>query len=209
MQELPGTPDCPSPTLLEDDLEVRRPISWNLSVCTDIYCRNGHPCPTIHLRRLQETIMTRYVVLLTTSHVDTDIYCRNGHPRPTIHLRCLQETITTRYVVLLTASCVDTDVYCRNGHPRPTIHLRCLQETITTRFVVLLTASRVDTDVYCRNSHPCLMSRPCPTPVTRPVERSVSLDVFLFYRSNPDLAHHSRSWTCIAHLSSAKSILDP
>ena len=50
-----------------------------------------------------------------------------------------------------------------------------------------------------------MLSRPCPTPVTRPV----SLEVFLFYQSNLDLMHHSRSRTCIVHLSSAKSILDP
>ena len=66
--------------------------------------------------------MTRFVVLLTASHINTNVYCRNGHPCLTIHLRCLQETITTRFVVLLTASHIDTDVYCRNGHPRPTIH---------------------------------------------------------------------------------------
>ena len=55
----------------------------------------------------------------------------------------------------------------------------------------------------------CLLSRPCPTLDTCPVERPVSPEVFLFYWSNPDLAHHSRSRTCIMHLSSAKSILDP
>ena len=54
-----------------------------------------------------------------------------------------------------------------------------------------------------------VLSRPCPTLVTRPVEKLVSPEVFLFYRSNPGLAHHSQSWTCIAHLTSAKSILDP
>ena len=53
------------------------------------------------------------------------------------------------------------------------------------------------------------VSRPCPTPVTHPVERPVTLEVFLFYQSNPNLMHHSQSWTCIAHLTSAKSILDP
>ena len=53
------------------------------------------------------------------------------------------------------------------------------------------------------------LSRPCPTPVTRPVERPVSPEVFLLYWSNPDLVHHSQSWTCIMHLTSAKSILDP
>ena len=53
------------------------------------------------------------------------------------------------------------------------------------------------------------LSRPCPTPVTCPVERPVSPEVFLFYRSNLDLTHHSWSQTCIAHLTSTKSILDP
>ena len=53
-----------------------------------------------------------------------------------------------------------------------------------------------------------MLSRPCPTLITRLVKRLVSLEVFLFYQSYPDLAHHSQSWTCIAHLSSAKSILD-
>ena len=53
------------------------------------------------------------------------------------------------------------------------------------------------------------LSRPCPTPDSHPVERPVSLEVFLFYRSNLDLVHHSQSRTCITHLSSAKSILDP
>ena len=53
------------------------------------------------------------------------------------------------------------------------------------------------------------MSRPWPTPVTHPVERLVSLEVFLLYWSNLDLAHHSQSQTCIMHLTSAKSILDP
>ena len=54
-----------------------------------------------------------------------------------------------------------------------------------------------------------ILSRPCPTLDTRPVERPVSPEVFLFYRSNLDLTHHSQSRTCIAHLSSAKSILNP
>ena len=54
-----------------------------------------------------------------------------------------------------------------------------------------------------------IVSRPCPTLVTRPVERPVSLELFLLYQSSPDLAHHSQSRTCIAHLTSAKSILDP
>ena len=53
-----------------------------------------------------------------------------------------------------------------------------------------------------------IVSRPCSTPVTHPIKRPVSLEVFLLYWSSLDLAHHSRSWTCIAHLSSAKSILD-
>ena len=53
------------------------------------------------------------------------------------------------------------------------------------------------------------VSRPCPTPDTHLVKRPVSLEVFLLYWSSPDLAHHSRSWTCITHLTSAKSILDP
>ena len=53
------------------------------------------------------------------------------------------------------------------------------------------------------------MSRPCPTPVTHPVKRLVSLEVFLLYQSSPDLAHHSWSQTCIVHLTSTKSILDP
>ena len=54
-----------------------------------------------------------------------------------------------------------------------------------------------------------MLSRPCPTLVTRLVERLVSLEVFLLYWSSLDLAHHSRSQTCIAHLTSTKSILDP
>ena len=52
------------------------------------------------------------------------------------------------------------------------------------------------------------LSRPCPTLDTHPVKKPVSSEVFLLYWSSPDLAHHSRSQTCIAHLSSAKSILD-
>ena len=52
------------------------------------------------------------------------------------------------------------------------------------------------------------MLRPCPTPVTHPVKRLVSPEVFLLYWSSLDLAHHSQSQTCIMHLSSAKSILD-
>ena len=54
-----------------------------------------------------------------------------------------------------------------------------------------------------------ILSRPCPTLVTHLVKRPVSPEVFLFYQSKLDLTHHSQSWTCIAHLSSAKSILDP
>ena len=54
-----------------------------------------------------------------------------------------------------------------------------------------------------------ILSRPCPTLVTHPVERPVSPEVFLSYRSNPDLLHHSQSRTCIVHLTSTKSILDP
>ena len=57
-------------------------------------------------------------------------------------------------------------------------------------------------------SHPPCLSRPCPTLVTRLVKKLVSPEVFLFYQSNLDLAHHSWSRTCIVHLSSAKSILD-
>ena len=53
------------------------------------------------------------------------------------------------------------------------------------------------------------LSRPCPTPVTCLVERLVSLEVFLLYQSSLDLTCHSQSRTCIAHLTSAKSILDP
>ena len=53
------------------------------------------------------------------------------------------------------------------------------------------------------------VSRPCSTLVTRPVERPVSLEVFLLYWSSPDLMHHSWSRTCITHLTSTKSILDP
>ena len=53
------------------------------------------------------------------------------------------------------------------------------------------------------------MSRPCPTLDTCPVKRPVSPEVFLLYWSSPDLVHHSQSRTCIAHLTSAKSILDP
>ena len=54
-----------------------------------------------------------------------------------------------------------------------------------------------------------LLSRPCPTLVTHPVKRPVSPEVFLLYQSSPDLVHHSQSQTCIAHLTSTKSILDP
>ena len=54
-----------------------------------------------------------------------------------------------------------------------------------------------------------VVSRPCPTPVTCPVKRPVSPEVFLLYWSSLDLVHHSWFWTCIAHLTSAKSILDP
>ena len=54
-----------------------------------------------------------------------------------------------------------------------------------------------------------LVSRPCPTLVTCLVERPVSLEVFLLYRSSLDFMHHSQSWTCIVHLTSTKSILDP
>ena len=53
------------------------------------------------------------------------------------------------------------------------------------------------------------LSRPWPTPDTCPVKRPVSLEVFLLYWSSLDLAHHSWSQTCIMHLTSAKSILDP
>ena len=57
--------------------------------------------------------------------------------------------------------------------------------------------------------YPGPMSRPCPAPVICPVKRPVSPEVFLLYWSSPDLAHHSQSQTCITHLTSTKSILDP
>ena len=53
------------------------------------------------------------------------------------------------------------------------------------------------------------LSRSCPTPDTCLVKRLVSLEVFLLYWSSLDLVHHSWSQTCIMHLTSAKSILDP
>ena len=54
-----------------------------------------------------------------------------------------------------------------------------------------------------------ILSRPCPTPVTHPVKRLVSLEVILLYWSSPDLVHHSLSQTCITHLTSIKSTHDP
>ena len=55
----------------------------------------------------------------------------------------------------------------------------------------------------------CQVLRPCPTLVIHPVKRPVSPEVFLLYWSSLDLMHHSWSQTCIVHLTSAKSILDP